>query len=107
MMIRETKQINTCLTHLQRRKLKIKNGVLKEAYECCNSCLCQLCIDTGSVCANCKDLGYVHCEPVLRAWAMCVEEKQKCIKAAVICITQDSESRNYSSTETIHRKKTE
>ena len=46
------------------------------------------------VCVDCEGKGRKIIEPQLRACDYCMKNKEKCNKVAVICVSQDSETRN-------------
>lgn len=46
------------------------------------------------MCADCKRKGHQNVEPELRACDYCLNNDKRCNRLAVICVTQDSESRN-------------
>ena len=89
---KEMKQINVCLNHLKLRLVDLENGVLKNCEKCSSSCVS--CIRSQAVCNDCIIKGPTLLEPALRPSDYCLEREEKCVKAAVICISQDSESRN-------------
>lgn len=53
-----------------------------------------VCLETKTVCDSCVEKGYTNIHPSLRPCAYCLKNDIKCVKAAVLCIAQDSESRN-------------
>ena len=55
---------------------------------------CSDCTDLNTACDVCKEKGLKVIEPALRPCTYCMEKGVQWIKAAVICISQDSESRN-------------
>ena len=89
---REINQLTVCLNDLKNHRVSVENGVLKELSTCTTTC--KTCSDTREVCETCKGKGIKFVDPSLRPCSHCIENGKKCIKAAVICVTQDSESRN-------------
>ena len=50
---------------------------------------CQTCFNSNEICFECKALGHVSIYPVLRASQNFINEKQSCIKTAILIITTD------------------
>lgn len=89
---KELKEVNVCQLHLQRNLIETKNGVIND-HKKCNS-YCTDCIKNKDVCVDCEGKGHKNIEPQLRACDYCMKNKEKCNKVAVICVSQDSETRN-------------
>ena len=63
--------------------------------DCCN-CIsfCQTSFTSNEICFECKALGHVSIYSALRACKNCINEKQRCIKRAILIITTDCEEGN-------------
>ena len=59
------------------------------------------------MCNDCIVKGHTLLEPALRPCDYCLEREEKCVKAAVICISQDSESRNEGAQKLLAEEKQE
>ncbi|CAB3991046.1 Hypothetical predicted protein [Paramuricea clavata] len=88
MMKNETQEINVCLDHLQHSRT---DSIIVQK-TCCSHCA--ICTELGTVCDACSDKGHTVTEPALRPCDSCLEKEIQCIKAAVVCVSEDSESRN-------------
>ncbi|CAB4038822.1 Hypothetical predicted protein, partial [Paramuricea clavata] len=88
MMKNETQEINVCLDHLQHSRT---DSIIVQK-TCCSHCA--ICTELGTVCDACSDKGHTVTEPALRRCDSCLEKEIQCIKAAVVCVSEDSESRN-------------
>ena len=78
-----------CLNHLKHNQMSTSNRV---PTNCCNHC--SDCSDLHAVCNVSRKKGQVVIEPALRPCTNCMEKGMQCIKAALICISEDPESRN-------------
>ena len=101
---KEMKQINVCLNHLKLRLVDLENGVLKNCEKCSSSCVS--CIHSQAVFNDCIIKGHTSLEPALRPYDYCLEREEISVKAAVICISEDSESRNEGAQKLLAEKKT-
>ena len=72
----------------------------KEATAICNS-HCETCIDTESVCAECKEQGQSSHRPSLRACQRCLQAGHQCVRAVVLVVATDCESGNKKAFELI------
>ena len=88
MIKKEAQEINVCLNHLQHSRTDT-NSVPTNCFSNCTDCT-----ELEAVCSACKAKGHTVIEPALRPCDDCLEKKMQCIKAAVICVSEDSESRN-------------
>ena len=59
---------------------------------CCSQC--SDCVNLNAVCDVCRRKGHAVIKPALRPCTDCMKKGIQCIKAAVICISEDTESRN-------------
>ena len=88
MIKKEAQEINVCLNHLQHSRTGT-NSVPTNCFSNCTDCT-----ELEAVCHACKAKGHTVIKPALRPCDDCLEKKMQCIKAAVICVSEDSESRN-------------
>ena len=70
---------------------------------CCSNC--SDCPDLHAVCDVCRKKGHTVIEPALRNCTNCMEKGMQCINAAVIGISEDSESRNAGAQKQLMNKK--
>ena len=101
MIKNEIPEINVCLDHLEHSR----NDSISVPRNC--SSYCTNCIQLGTVCDSCSGKGHIVIEPALRPCDSCLEKKIQCIKVAVVCITEDSESRHVGAQKEFVREKEE
>ncbi len=82
-----------------------KNGVINDHKKCNSNCID--CIKHKDVCIDCERKGHKNIEPKRRACDYCMKNKEKCNKVAVICVSQDSESRNSGGQKILMEEKNE
>ena len=99
MIKKEAQEINVCLNHLQHSRTDT-NSVPTNCFSNCTDCT-----ELETVCNACKAKGHTVIEPALRPCDDCLEKKMQCIKAAVICVSEDSESRNAGAQKELLKKR--
>ena len=70
---------------------------------CCSHC--SDCVNLNAICDVCRRKGHAVIKPALRPCSNRMEKGIQCIKAAVICISEDSESRNSGAQEQLTNEK--
>ena len=65
------------------------------------------CIETEAVCDMCREKGLTVVEPPLRLCDGCLERRIQCIKAVVICVSEDSMSKNAGAQKEVLKEKEE
>ena len=73
-------------------KAKSDRPIISDYSNCVS--FCQTCFNSNETCFECKALGHVSIYPALRACQNCIDEKQRCIKRAILLITTDCEEGN-------------
>ena len=73
-------------------KAKSDRPIISDYSNCVS--FCQTCFNSNETCFECKALGHVSIYPALRACQNCIDEKQRCIKRAILLITTDREEGN-------------
>ena len=101
MIKNEIQEINVCLDHLKHNRTD-GISVPRNCFSHCTDC-----IELGTVCDACSGKGHIVIEPALRPCDSCLIKKIQCIKAAVVCVSEDSESRNAGAQKELMREKEE
>ena len=87
-VIKEVMQLQCCKACLESSKDTIVCS------QCCESSLCETCLNLEAVCDKCKEEGQLSYCPSLRACKRCLENHIQCVKFLVLAWSIDCESGN-------------
>ena len=87
-VIKEVMQLQCCKACLESSKDTIVCS------QCCESSLCEICLNLEAVCDKCKEEGQLSYCPSLRACKRCLENHFQCVKFLVLAWSIDCDSGN-------------